>query len=171
MLLENMPHYTLFESVFWFVTGPKIEWQQLSLKMSLIITRYRKNALVIFLYTISGVESSKKKTRIGVQMKGYWTKKLKELTLKMKIKVSLLDLQNKINKKPVSRKAKLREVEACKNTLFDWTGTWMIFSFITWFSQGETDVAIVLWITWKHFAWTFIRIMKQRHPSKLFSNF
>ena len=60
MLLQNMPHYTLFESVFRLVTGPKIEWQQLSLKMSLIITRYRKNALVIFLYTISGVESSKK---------------------------------------------------------------------------------------------------------------
>ena len=77
-------------------------------------------------------------------MKGYWTKKFKELILKMKIKVSLLDLQNKINKKPVSRKAKLHEVEACKNKLFDWTATWMIFAFITWFSQGETDVAIVL---------------------------
>ena len=107
--------WKVYLNVFWLVTSPRIEQQQLSInKFSLNLTRYQKIVVAILLYTIPGARYKKKtRTRVGRWLyERYYSKKL---ILKYQSKYLCCGLQNKIIKNPVSRRTRFHAVEACKN--------------------------------------------------------
>ena len=137
--------WKVYLNVFWLVTSPKIEQQQLSVnKFSLNIMRYQKFVGAILLYTITGARYQKKtRTRVGKWLyERYYSKKF-NLFLKYKSKYLCCGFQNKIIKNPVSRKTKFHAVEACENHVSLENSVKSIFSHHSglswWDSQAKWD--------------------------------
>ena len=72
--------------------------------------------------------------------------------------------KNNRNKNPCLKTCKTTWSKPPQTVLFALMAQWKFLFFITWFSWGKANGTlfmfigrvIVLWVIWKHFAWTFI---------------